>query len=126
MVLDLKSVCPGCLESLCFMEQVTLKKKKKKKQHTKTAQVQPCMSIMLHVYLFKCDRADALLLRQSYVISNLHSNLSPRFQSLSLLVNRVFYSLHITDSSLELDVLRFINITSITTNHTICLAPTMC
>lgn len=60
MVLDLKSVCPGCLESLCFMDQVTGKKKKKK-----TAQVQPCMSIMLHVYLFKWNRADALLLRQS-------------------------------------------------------------
>ena len=94
MVLDLKSVCPGCLVSLCFMEQVTEKKK--------TAQVQPCMSIMLRVYLFKQDRADALLLRQSEVISNLHSNLSPRFQSLSLLVNHLFYSLHRTDSLLEL------------------------
>lgn len=59
MVLDLKSVCPGCLVSLCFREQVTVKKKKKNK-NTKTAQVQPCASITLHVYLFKWDRADAV------------------------------------------------------------------
>lgn len=58
MVLDLKSVCPGCLVSLCFREQVTVKKKQTK--NTKTAQVQPCASITLHVYLFKWDRADAV------------------------------------------------------------------
>lgn len=37
-----------------------------------------------------------LLLRKLQAVSNLHSNLSPYFQSLSLLVNHVFHSLNIT------------------------------
>ena len=49
MVLDLKSVCPGCLESLCFMEQVTVKNKQTKKKKQKN-----CTGTALYVYNVAC------------------------------------------------------------------------